>query len=105
MKIEDIRILWNVDEDGNINDILIEEFKKGFIDMWPSHLHKIYRFDYGNSLHNWDEYNFYDILLKFLFMHEFKNKAIKYRFERELLKIDGFKEIFVTSIQKEGLRI
>ena len=62
---KDARVLWNENnsEGGNWEfiDLIVEEFCDP---IHKQHLHKKYRFDFGNSLIDWKDWTLQDVLVK-----------------------------------------
>ncbi len=66
---KDARILWNVNEDGEINELLVAEFKEGKVNKWPMELYTSpthkggFSFDIGNASVWWKNETLVSVLL------------------------------------------
>jgi len=86
---KDARILWNVNDEGKVTDILVTEFSN---EINPQQLYQIYKKDIGNCNSNWDKITLVEALIIFGFEYEAQNKKIKLKILQELIKIDEWKE-------------
>jgi len=109
--IKDVRILWNVNDDGKIKNILIADFNKElaiknlngtfeeiveegnnhYTGYWPTGLHKFFNYSSGNTYSWWDENDvqmFYHDVLRLFFEYGFTTMDEQRRFlTKELKKV------------------
>jgi hypothetical protein len=88
MKKKDIRILWNVNKEREINALEVVQFSTPKENI---HLYDIYLSEIGNCLIDWAEWTLADVLIKIFIKNkvsEFQRKSI---FE-ELCKVDEWNE-------------
>ncbi len=93
MKKENIRILFNTNKDGLINEFRIEEFIKG--ESWPSHLYDTFDKDVGNCMEDWSKWTIADIFFKFYVLYGFENTKIGDRFYNWIKNVEGFEFEFI----------
>ncbi len=101
MNKNNIRILFNKNNDGKITEIVIKEFKIENIENWPRYLYKHYQSDIGNCLAGWEEWDFVDILLYLLFHNGFESDKVIDKFYKELYQVEEFKKHVKRFIKEE----
>lgn len=83
---KDIRILWNVDEKGDVLELVVGEFKKPF---FPESLYNRFQYNIGNSLCNWSEWTLSDVLINLFVQKKCHNPKLVVK---ELLKVKEWED-------------
>ena len=71
---KDVRILWNA-EKNYIKDLLVEEFKNPGDKQY---LYKSYKFDVGNCMKGWEDFDLEDVMIKIFISYQVHNNMKKH---------------------------
>ena len=102
LRKKDIRILWNVNEEGQINDIEVAEFTP---ERDPQHLYNHYSYDAGNCFSSWDKMSLNALVIDLFYRYGFENKDIATSFLLKASKIKEFHDEMMPFLNSVGLGI
>lgn len=86
---KDVRILFNTNKEGDINEIEVVEFTEQHD---PQHLYNKYSYDVGNCLSNWDRMTLHQLTIDLFCFYDFASTEVKLKYLKEMMKIKEFRK-------------
>jgi hypothetical protein len=91
---KNMRILFNIDKQGKINDLIVAEFDEDRMDEFNSaeKLYNRYSYDVGNCLSDWEKMSLHQITLDLCFFYGFANRETKIKYLTEMMNVKEFRK-------------